>query len=78
MLMQLPIDSWAFFFLESDESGKQEVAIIDETTARRYWSGSILSGRRFRMGVKSRLWVTVVVVVVGICQGYEARRDRHR
>ena len=55
------------FFLESDESGKQEVAIIDETTARRYWSGIDPVGRRFRMGVNPRLpWVTVVVVVVGI------------
>ena len=55
------------FFLESDEGGKQEVAIIDETTARRYWSGIDPVGRRFRMGVNPRLpWVTVVVVVVGI------------
>jgi len=66
MLMQSPLIRGRFF-LESDESGKQEVAIIDETTARRYWSGIDPVGRRFRMGVNPRLpWVTVVVVVVGI------------
>jgi putative ABC transport system permease protein len=51
------------FFLESDESGKQDVAIIDETTARRYWSGIDPVGRRLRLGGNPRLpWVTVVVV----------------
>jgi len=66
MLMQCPLIRGRFF-LESDESGKQEVAIIDETTARRYWSGIDPVGRRFRMGVNPRLpSVTVVVVVVGI------------
>jgi putative ABC transport system permease protein len=66
MLMQSPLIRGRFF-LESDETGKQEVAIIDETTARRYWSGIDPVGRRFRMGVNPRLpWVTVVVVVVGI------------
>jgi putative ABC transport system permease protein len=66
MLMQCPLIRGRFFF-ESDESGKQEVAIIDETTARRYWSGIDPVGRRFRMGVNPRLpGVTVVVVVVGI------------
>src|SRR6266436_7676149 len=66
MLMPCPLIRGRFF-LESDESGKQEVSIIDETTARRYWSGIDPVGRRFRMGVNPRLpWVTVVVVVVGI------------
>ena len=66
MLMQSPLIRGRFF-LESDEGGKQEVAIIDETTARRYWSCIDPVGRRFRMGVNPRLpWVTVVVVVVGI------------
>src|SRR6266436_1018614 len=62
MLMPCPLIRGRFF-LESDESGKQEVSIIDETTARRYWSGIDPVGRRFRMGVNPRLpWVTVVVV----------------
>src|SRR5260370_3185316 len=52
------------FFLESDESGKQDVAIIDETTARRYWSGIDPVVRRLRLGGNPRLpWVTVVGIV---------------
>ena len=62
MLMQSPLIRGRFF-LESDESGKQEVAIIDETTARRYWSGIDPVGRRLRLGGIRRLpWVTVTVV----------------
>ena len=49
MLMQSPLIRGRFF-LESDETGKQEVAIIDETTARRYWSGIDPVGRRLRLG----------------------------
>ena len=63
MLMQSPLIRGRFF-LESDESGKQEVAIIDETTARRYWSGIDPVGRRLRLGGNPRLpWVTVVGIV---------------
>ncbi len=52
------------FFLESDEGGKQEVAIIDETTARRYWSGIDPVGRRLRLGGNPSLpWVIVVGIV---------------
>ena len=70
MLMQSPLIRGRFF-LESDESGKQEVAIIDETTARRYWSGIDPVGRRLRLGQNtasqrgnpSLPWVTVVGIV---------------
>jgi predicted permease len=63
MLMQCPLIRGRFF-LESDESGKQEVAIIDETTARRYWSGIDPVGRRLRLGGNPSLpWVTVVGIV---------------
>ncbi len=63
MLMQSPLIRGRFF-LESDESGKQEVAIIDETTARRYWSGIDPVGRRLRLGGNPGLpWVTVVGIV---------------
>ncbi len=65
MLMQSPLIRGRFF-LESDESGKQEVAIIDETTARRYWSGIDPVGRRLRLGGNRNLplsWVTVVGIV---------------
>jgi predicted permease len=65
MLMQSPLIRGRFF-LESDETGKQEVAIIDETTARRYWSGIDPVGRRLRLGGNRNLplsWVTVVGIV---------------
>ena len=62
-LMQSPLIRGSFF-LESDERGKQEVAIIDETTARRYWSGIDPVGRRFRLGGNPSLpFVTVVGIV---------------
>ena len=63
MLMQSPLIRGRYF-LESDEGGKQEVAIIDETTARRYWSGIDPLGRRLRLGGNPSLpWVTVVGIV---------------
>ena len=70
MLMQSPLIRGRFF-VESDEGGKQEVAIIDETTARRYWSGIDPVGRRLRLdrntgsqrGNPSLPWVTVVGIV---------------
>src|SRR5580700_4298450 len=62
-LMQSPLIRGRFF-LESDEGGKQEVAIIDETTARRYWSGIDPVGRRLRLEQDPSLpWVTVVGIV---------------
>ncbi|MGA7783666.1 MAG: ABC transporter permease, partial [Candidatus Acidiferrales bacterium] len=70
MVMQCPLIRGRFF-LESDEGGKQDVAIIDETTARRYWSGIDPVGRRVRLdrntasqrGNPSLPWVTVVGIV---------------
>src|SRR5882724_5148139 len=65
MLMQSPLIRGRFF-LESDATGKQEVAIIDETTARRYWSGIDPVGRRLRLGGNPNFptnWVTVVGIV---------------
>jgi predicted permease len=66
ILMQSPLIRGRLF-LESDERGKQDVTIIDETTARRYWSGIDPVGRRLRLGENPRLpEVTVTAVVVGI------------
>ena len=63
VLMQSPLIRGRFF-LESDETGKQDVAVIDETTARRYWSGIDPVGRRLRLGGNPSLpWVTVVGIV---------------
>jgi putative ABC transport system permease protein len=47
------------FFSESDQAGAMLVAIIDETTARRYWPNRDPIGRRFRFGpVASTPWLT--------------------
>jgi putative ABC transport system permease protein len=64
MLMQSPLIRGRFF-IESDETGKQDVAIIDETTARRYWSGIDPVGRRLRLLGRGLTlpWVTVVGIV---------------
>jgi predicted permease len=72
MLMQCPLIRGRFF-VESDEGGKQEVAIIDETTARRYWPGIDPVGRRLRLAGPLRAseqranpslpWVMVVGIV---------------
>jgi len=55
------------FFAESDEDGKQRVAIIDETTAHRYWTDRDPLGRRLRFGQDpTQPWMTVVGVVKDI------------
>ena len=62
-LMQSPLIRGRFF-LESDERGKQEVAIVDETTARRYWWGIDPVGRRLRLGGNPSLPLVTVVGIV--------------
>ena len=72
------------FFNESDEADKPEVAIIDETTARRYWPGRDAIGRRLKFGqecsqvsnaeqlagcVSNQPWVRVVGIVKNIKYG---------
>ena len=55
------------FFTEGDEDGKQPVAIIDETTARKYWPTRDPLGRRVRFGQDpTRPWMTVVGIVKDI------------
>jgi predicted permease len=54
-------------FTENDEDGKQPVAIIDESTARKYWSNRDPLGRRVRFGKdSSKTWTTVVGVIKDI------------
>ena len=51
-------------FTEDDEYGKPLVAIIDESTARKYWPTSDPLGRRVRFGRDAtRPWTTIVGVV---------------
>jgi predicted permease len=54
-------------FTEADENDKQRVAIVDETTARRYWTDRDPLGRRLRFGQDpSQPWMTVVGIVKDI------------
>ncbi len=55
------------FFSESDQVGAMQVAIIDETTARRYWPKLDPVGRRFRLGqVAGTPWFTIVGIIKDI------------
>jgi predicted permease len=54
-------------FTEGDEDGKQPVAIIDESTARKYWPTRDPLGRRVRFAKNStQPWTTVVGVIKDI------------
>jgi predicted permease len=54
-------------FTEGDEDGKPLVAIIDETTARKYWPDRDPLGRRVRIGIEPfKPWRTVVGIVKDI------------
>ena len=54
-------------FTEGDEDGKPLVAIIDESTARKYWPTSDPLGRRVRFGRDpTKPWTTVVGIVKDI------------
>jgi len=54
-------------FTEGDEDGKPLVAIIDESTARKYWPTRDPLGRRVRFGRdSSKPWTTVVGIVKDI------------
>ncbi|HYL73997.1 MAG TPA: ABC transporter permease [Bryobacteraceae bacterium] len=59
-VMQVPL-ARGRFFTEADEDGKPRVAMIDESTARRYWPGGDPLGRRIRMGAGA--WMTIVGIV---------------
>jgi putative ABC transport system permease protein len=55
------------FFTEGDEDGKQPVAIIDETTARRYWGDRDPLGRRLRFAqIPNFPWLSIVGIVKDI------------
>jgi len=70
-VMQAPLVRGRFF-MESDENGKEAVAIIDEATAFRYWPNQDPLGRRLRLGLNPtpagtpQPWRTVVGIVKNI------------
>src|SRR5246127_456144 len=54
-------------FTEGDEDGKPLVAIVDESTARKYWPGQDPLGRRVRFARDAtKPWATVVGIVKDI------------
>jgi putative ABC transport system permease protein len=54
-------------FTEGDQDGKPLVAVIDESTARKYWPTSDPLGRRVRFGRDpTKPWTTVVGIVKDI------------
>ena len=54
-------------FTEGDDDGKPLVAIIDESTARKYWPGGDPLGRRVRFGKDPATpWTTVVGIIKDI------------
>ena len=58
------------YFTEADDTGKQPVAIVDESTARTYWPDRDPIGRRLSMksprGADNPPWCTVVGVIKDI------------
>ncbi|HEY2461434.1 MAG TPA: ABC transporter permease [Candidatus Acidoferrum sp.] len=54
-------------FTEGDENGKQPVAIIDESTARKYWPDREPLGRQVRFGKDpTQPWITIVGIIKDI------------
>ncbi len=51
-------------FTENDEAGKEQVAIVDEATARHYWGDRDPLGRRVRFGQNANApWLSIVGIV---------------
>src|SRR6185503_2111561 len=48
---------------DDDHENAPIVAVINQTMARRYWSGEDVIGRRFHLGSAERPWITIVGVV---------------
>ena len=52
------------WFTAADRADSQQVAVVNETMAKRYWSDGNPIGRRIRMGrAADRPWITVVGIV---------------
>jgi putative ABC transport system permease protein len=51
---------------EDDTAGREDVALINEAMAAKYWAGQDALGKRFRMGGPNRPWITVVGIVANV------------
>jgi predicted permease len=47
----------------NDAAGREDVALVNEAMAAKYWPGQDAIGRRFRMGGPDRPWITVAGIV---------------
>jgi putative ABC transport system permease protein len=63
--MQIPLVRGRYFS-DADDESKPRVAIVDESTARRYWPDRDVLGRRIRMGQGA--WMTIVGIVKDVKQ----------
>jgi predicted permease len=65
-------------FEESDADGKELVAVVDESLARRHWPDGNALGRKIRIGgPSSNPWRTIVGVVAAIKHRDLSRRPDH-
>jgi predicted permease len=64
-VMQIPLVRGRYFS-NGDEDGKPRVAIVDESTAGRYWPDRDALGRRIRLGQGA--WMTIVGIVKDVKQ----------
>lgn len=60
--MGIPVRA-GWMFSASDAANKRHVAVVSETTARRYWPNENALGKRFRFTVEGAPWLEVVGVV---------------
>src|SRR5205807_1524463 len=53
------------FFIDADATGRERVAIVSETLARRFWPGENVIGKRVKFAPRKSdaPWVTIVGVV---------------
>ncbi|HET8888302.1 MAG TPA: ABC transporter permease [Candidatus Angelobacter sp.] len=74
-VMQTPLLSGRFF-KEDDDATRERVALVDETTARRYWSNQDVLGKRIRFGrAPTAPWLSIVGVVSNMkTDGLDARK----
>jgi predicted permease len=63
--MQIPL-ARGRYFSDADDESKPRVAIVDESTARRFWGARDAIGRRVRMGQGA--WMTIVGIVRDVKQ----------
>jgi predicted permease len=63
-IMQTPLMGGRFFS-ESDQADSQPVAVIDETTAQKFWQGRNPIGRQLKLGFWNT-WLTVVGIIKDI------------